>query len=204
MTETIQLGDIAITVTRKDIKHVHLSVYPPDGRVTLAAPVGTRLEVARAYAISKLGWIRSQREQLRHQARETSRRFVERESHFLWGRRHLLTIAERHSKPCVTLDHKRITLRVRPGSDQATRARVIHDCLSTSWCTKWLIFWSPRTTSASSPSSMSITRRGGKRAPSSMICPWVRSSGWNDRMESRMTWLSACSAGGYPYLGKAG
>lgn len=54
MTESIQLGDIAIDVTRKDVKHVHLSVHPPSGRVTLVAPKATRLEVARAYAASKL------------------------------------------------------------------------------------------------------------------------------------------------------
>ena len=66
MSETIKLGDIAIAMTRKDIKHVHLSVHPPVGRVTFVAPTGTRLEVARAYAISKIGWIREQQ-------RETSK-----------------------------------------------------------------------------------------------------------------------------------
>ena len=69
MSETIRLGEIAITVTRKAVKHVHLSVHPPLGRVTLVAPMKTRPEVARAYAISKLGWIRDRQEQLRGQAR---------------------------------------------------------------------------------------------------------------------------------------
>ena len=67
--ETIRLSDIAIAVTRKDIKHVHLSVHPPGGRVTLVAPTGTRPEVARAYAVSRLGWIREQQSKLRGQAR---------------------------------------------------------------------------------------------------------------------------------------
>ena len=61
MSETIRLGEIAIAVTRKAVKHVHLSVHPPLGRVTLVAPIGTRPEVARAYAISKLAWIRDRR-----------------------------------------------------------------------------------------------------------------------------------------------
>ncbi|MBK1620338.1 metal-dependent hydrolase [Lamprobacter modestohalophilus] len=126
MTEQIQLGDISILVTRKAIKNVHLSVHPPDGRVTLAAPLSTRLEVARAYAISKLSWIRVQQQQLRNQARETPRQFIERESHYLWGRRHLLTIIERDAKPGVSLDHRRISLSVRPGSDQAKRAEIMH------------------------------------------------------------------------------
>ena len=127
MSETIRLGGIAIAVTRKDIKHVHLSVHPPKGRVTLVAPVGTRLEVARAYAVSKLGWIRDQQARLRAQARETPRRFVTRESHYVWGKRHLLCVIEREQKPSVTMDHRRVTLSVRPGSDQAKREAVMHD-----------------------------------------------------------------------------
>src|SRR5450631_3633088 len=126
MTETIQLGEISIVVTRKAIKHVHLSVYPPSGRVTLVAPVATRLRVARAYAISRLGWIREQQSKLQNQAREAPRKFIERESHYLWGRRHLLTIAHREAKPFVSLDHRRITLTVRPGSDARKRADAMH------------------------------------------------------------------------------
>jgi len=127
MTERIELGDIVIALTRKAIKNVHLSVHPPDGRVTMSAPAGTRPEVARAYAISKLGWIREQQARLRGQARETPRQFVERESHYLWGRRHLLTVVERDASPAVAVDHKRITLSVRPGTDRAKRARIMHD-----------------------------------------------------------------------------
>ncbi len=127
MAETIQLGDIVIAVTRKDIKHVHLSVHPPSGRVTLVAPIGTRPEVARAYAISRLGWIRDQQAKLLGQARETPRQFVERESHYLWGRRYLLSVVEKDAKPSVTLDHRRITLTVRPGRSKAKREAAMHE-----------------------------------------------------------------------------
>ncbi|BBO33185.1 N-6 DNA methylase [Lacipirellula parvula] len=116
-----------IEVTRKKIKNVHLSVYPPDGRVTLTAPKATRLEVARAYAISKLGWIREQQRKLERQARESPRNFIERESHYLWGRRYLMTIVEKEVKPGVSIDHKRITLTVRPGSDEDKRKRIVHE-----------------------------------------------------------------------------
>jgi predicted metal-dependent hydrolase len=127
MTETIHIGDLSIQVTKKDIKNVHLSVHPPDGRVTLAAPTATRLDVARAYAISKMSWIREQQRKLKNQARETPRQFIERKSHYLWGRRYLLTVLHLDAKPRVTLDHKRITLTVRPGSDARRRTEVIHE-----------------------------------------------------------------------------
>lgn len=126
MSETIQLGEIAISVTRKDIKHVHLSVHPPTGRVTMAAPLATRSEVARAYAVSRLRWIRDQQAKLRAQVREAPRRLVERESHYLWGRRYLLTVREEEAKPSVRLSHRRITLTVRPGSGRRKRDAVIH------------------------------------------------------------------------------
>ena len=126
MNQTIQLGEISILITRKAIKNVHLSVHPPEGRVTLVAPSGTRLEVARAYAISKLSWIRAQQKKLDNQARETPRQFIERESHYLWGRRYLLTVKYQEVKPSVSLGPKRITLTVRPGSDTDKRAAVIH------------------------------------------------------------------------------
>jgi predicted metal-dependent hydrolase len=127
MAQTIRLGEIAIAVRRKDIKHVHLSVHPPSGRVTLVAPRGTRPEVARAYAVSKLGWIRNQQTQLQGQARETPRQFVERESHYLWGRRYLLSVKEEEIRPSIHLSHRSITLTVRPGSSLAKRAAVMHE-----------------------------------------------------------------------------
>ncbi|SAK51953.1 SprT-like family protein [Caballeronia glebae] len=126
MSEEITLGPLRIDLIRKDVKNVHLTVHPPEGRVTLVAPLSTRTEVARAYAISKLAWIRQQQKTLKAQARETPRQFRERETHELWGRRHLMTVVEVDVKPFVKLDHKRITLSVRPGHDLAKRAEVMH------------------------------------------------------------------------------
>ncbi|WP_428420754.1 M48 family metallopeptidase [Methylibium sp.] len=127
MQETIELGDVLVALTRKDVKHVHLTVHPPTGRVTLVAPHATRTEVARAYAITKLGWIREQRVKLNAQAREAPRQFVERESHYLWGRRYLMSVAEVNEKPLVLLGHRRMTLKVRPGSSAQKRAEVMHE-----------------------------------------------------------------------------
>ena len=127
MSAIIRIGNITVTVTRKAVKHVHLSVHPPHGRVTLVAPIGTRPEVARAYAITKLAWIRDQQEQLRRQAREPRRAFVTRESHYLWGKRYLLSVVEADAKPSVRLSHRRITLSVRPGSGRAKREAIVHD-----------------------------------------------------------------------------
>ncbi|MDP3517740.1 MAG: SprT family zinc-dependent metalloprotease [Pseudohongiella sp.] len=127
MTESIVLGDMVIQVNRKAVRNVHLSVHPPEGDVRLVAPVSTRLDVARAYAISKLGWIRERQRELREQARETPRQFVTRESHSVWGRRYVLDLQEVDAKPSVTLQHRKIILRVRPGSDADKRAEVIHE-----------------------------------------------------------------------------
>ena len=127
MNEEFELGDITIGLTLKRVKNVHLTVHPPDGRVTLVAPLGTRTEVARAYAISRLHWIRQQQHSFFEQQREQPRQFITRESHHVWGRRYLMTVTEADAKPHVKLDHRRICLFVRSGADQAKKAEVIHE-----------------------------------------------------------------------------
>lgn len=127
MEETIRLGEILISVVRKKVKHSHLSVYPPDGRVTLIIPMNTRLEVAHAYAATKLRWIRDQQDRFRSQSRESPRQYVERESHYIWGRRYLLSVQEADEKPSVRMTQRGITLTVRPGTDSERRARIMHE-----------------------------------------------------------------------------
>src|SRR5262249_5085273 len=121
----IELGDLTVDVVRKDIKNVHLSVHPPLGRVRLAAPRHLSLDTLRVFALSKLAWIRQQQAKLRAQEREPPRDYVERESHYLWGKRSLLAIAETDAAPAVELQHRRILLKVRPGADAARRQAVL-------------------------------------------------------------------------------
>jgi predicted metal-dependent hydrolase len=124
MPESITLGDIRITVQRKAVKSMHLVVHPPAGTVSLTVPTGMGADVARAYVISKLGWIKKQRRQLLEQPREERRDYGSRESHFIWGHRRLLRVVEADVRPSVLLDHKFITLTVRPGSDRKKRVEV--------------------------------------------------------------------------------
>jgi predicted metal-dependent hydrolase len=112
----VQLGNIAVDVVLKDIKNVHLSVYPPAGRVRIAAPSRMSLDTIRVFAVSKLGWIKQQQKKLREQERETPREYLNRESHYLWGKRYLLTVREDNEAPSIELKHSRIILRVRPGT----------------------------------------------------------------------------------------
>ena len=126
MSEQIRLGDLTIFVQRRAVKHVYLRVYPPEGRVTLVAPTGTRLEAVRAFVIMKLGWIRKQQAKLQSQIREVPRQFIEHESHPLWGQNYLLRVVEKQARPGVVLDHQTIALQVRPGSDLLKRAAVMH------------------------------------------------------------------------------
>lgn len=85
MVTQINLGAIAVDVVKKDIKNIHLSVYPPSGRVRISAPLRMNLDTIRLFAITRLGWIRNQQKKLREQERETPREYLDRESHYLWG-----------------------------------------------------------------------------------------------------------------------
>src|SRR5213078_2204885 len=111
-----QLGDIAVDVIRKDIKNVHLSIHPPTGRVRIAAPERMSLDIVRVFAISKLGWIKKHQRKMREQERETPREYLDRESHYVWGRRYLLKPIEEDAPAGIELKHTNLILRTRPAS----------------------------------------------------------------------------------------
>jgi predicted metal-dependent hydrolase len=109
----------------KDIKNIHLSVNPPEGKVRISAPYRMSLDTVRVFAISKLAWIKQQQQKLRAQERETPREYLDRESHYVWGKRYLLTISECDQVPTVELSHTHMVLRVRPGTNEAKRQAIV-------------------------------------------------------------------------------
>ncbi|WP_419788124.1 M48 family metallopeptidase [Pseudodesulfovibrio sp.] len=127
MVSRIDLGEIPIDVVRKDIKNIHLSVNPPDGKVRISAPSRIGLDTLRVFAISKLAWIKKEQRKMREQERETPREYIERESHYLWGKRYLMDVVEAEQSPSVEIKHKKLVLSVRPGAPEKKRREVIDE-----------------------------------------------------------------------------
>ena len=126
MLSQIQLGDIAVDVIRKDIKNVHLSIHPPTGRVRIAAPERMSLDIVRVFAISKLGWIKRHQRKIREQERETPREYLDRESHYVWGRRYLLKVIEENAPPKVELRHNNLILQTRPAASKDAKETILY------------------------------------------------------------------------------
>lgn len=124
MVMHLEFGGVSVDVLRKDIKHLHLSVHPPTGRVRISAPERMDLDAIRVFAISKLGWIKRHQHTMRSQERETPREFLERESHYVWGRRCLLTL-ETAVRPSVELSHNRLTIRTKNGASARQRQTLL-------------------------------------------------------------------------------
>lgn len=111
--EVLSIANIEVDVVRKDIKNMHLAVYPPSGRVRLSAPFKTDLEVVRLFAISKLGWIKKHIKNFKAQPRETKRIFKSGESHFFRGKRYVLEVKEGAPKNYVEIDGKKLHLFIK-------------------------------------------------------------------------------------------
>ena len=126
MRDVLDLGELHAEVTRKAIKHVHLSVLPPVGKVRVAAPQSMPLDTIRLFVISKLSWIRSQQRKLQAQERETPREYLNKESHYLWGKRYLLEVSHADASPAVNLSPQKLYLQVRSDADQ-TRCEEVLD-----------------------------------------------------------------------------
>lgn len=125
MPSLLTVGDVEVDVVLKDIKNVHLSVHPPTGRVRISAPVGTNRETLRAFAISKLDWIKKHQTSLIDQEREGPREFLDRESQYVWGKRYLLRLVEIEEKPKIELGHSHVLLQVRPGTTEDKKAALV-------------------------------------------------------------------------------
>lgn len=125
--EQIKLGEIVVDVELKDIKNVHLSVYPPKGRVRIAAPMRMTLDTIRIYAISKLSWIKKQQQKFQAQVREAPREFLTKEGHYFLGSRYLLKVIEHDAPPVITVKHRTIEMRVRPNTDLQKRQTLMDE-----------------------------------------------------------------------------
>jgi len=122
----LEISGIRVEVVRKDIKNLHLAVYPPHGRVRVAVPLRTADETVRLAVISRLGWIRRQQNTLEQQERQSEREMVTGESHFVQGRRYRLDVIEQDAPASVVIrNSKTLELRVRPGTDRDKREDVL-------------------------------------------------------------------------------
>jgi predicted metal-dependent hydrolase len=109
----LELGDIAADVVFKDIKNLHLRVGPPAGEVRISAPLRMSPDAIRAFALSKIDWIRRQQLKLRRPERETPREYRDSENHYVWGKPHLLRLIEVDQAPSIDLTDDQMFLRLR-------------------------------------------------------------------------------------------
>jgi len=125
--QQIELGNIKIDVELKNIKNIHLSVYPPNGKVKISAPERMDLDTIRVFTISKLKWIKKQQEAFKNQERETPREYLTKESHYFKGKRYLLKVIEHNAKPKVILKHSEIELYIRPNATIEKRKQIVDE-----------------------------------------------------------------------------
>jgi len=126
-SDCLTVSGIDVEVVYKDIKHLHIGVYPPLGRVRVAAPKRLDEEHVRLAVIHRLAWIKRQRMLLQATVRQSTREMTTGESHYVWGVRRRLSVIERPGRSHVELDRDRLLLYVTPGTDAARRRKLLQD-----------------------------------------------------------------------------
>jgi predicted metal-dependent hydrolase len=122
----IVVSGITIQIFRKDIKNLHLGVYPPNGRVRVAAPLAVSDDAVRLAVIERLGWIKKRQAALAAQQRQSAREMVSGESHYYLGRRYRLHVVESQGSAWVAVRNlNTLELHVRGDADVAARERVL-------------------------------------------------------------------------------
>jgi predicted metal-dependent hydrolase len=121
----MEVGSLKVRVIRKDIKNIHLAVYPPNGAIRLSSPRNVKDDTLRLFVVSKIGWIRKQQRRFQRQDREGVKEYVERESHYYLGKRYLLKVVEKNTVPAVSISNKYIVMQVRPGATPEKRQEIL-------------------------------------------------------------------------------
>ena len=122
----ITVNRIRVDIVRKDIKNLHLGVYPPNGRVRVAAPLAVSDDAVRLAVVDKLGWIKRQQAKFAAQTRQSQREMVSGESHYFLGQRYRLRILEHHGAGKVVLRNKAtLELHVRPETTAEQREHIL-------------------------------------------------------------------------------
>lgn len=125
-TSNITVSGIRVSVVRKAIKNLHLGVYPPHGRVRVAAPLAVSDTAVRLAVVGKLGWIKRQQARFAAQPRQSRREMVSGESHYVLGWRYRLRVVASSGPGRVVLRHRSILeLHVRRDLDAMERERVL-------------------------------------------------------------------------------
>ena|SRR5438094_3671888 len=123
----ILVAGIKVEVVRKDIKNLHLAVYPPSGRVRIAAPHRVNDEQLRMAVVSRLPWIRRRQRGFERQERQSTREMVTGETHYFQGRRHRLDVVQGNGRPGVRISKPGILeLFVRHGTGVSKRLEILH------------------------------------------------------------------------------
>ena len=126
--EQIQVLDLTIDVVKKNIKNMHLAVYPPTGRIRIASPKDLNDEAIRLFAISKIRWIKKHQKNFYEQLRETSREYITGESHYFDGKRYLLKVIERYGKHELKIKNKSyLELYVSPKATIEAKEKVFNE-----------------------------------------------------------------------------
>jgi hypothetical protein len=124
--EQMRFGDIIVDVEQRNIKNIYLRVYPPAGKVRIAAPLKMDLDSIRAYTVANLNWIKKQQDKLKAQDREVPKIFMNGETHYYNGKRYLLKVVEVEIAPKIELENSTLILYVRPHTSTENRQRIIN------------------------------------------------------------------------------
>src|SRR5437867_4091305 len=122
----LRVSNLLIDAVKKDIKNMHLGVYPPTGRIRVAAPLATSDDTIRLFVVSRMPWIKRQQLRFLNQEREMRREYVTGESHYFFGKRHRLNVTLSNTGPKVEIRKMtQIDLNVKPKMTTQQRGVVL-------------------------------------------------------------------------------
>ena len=125
-SQTLHIADLTVAVSYRPVKHLHLSVHPPDGDVRATVPERSSEDKVRRFVLSRLAWVRRQQREFAAIPRKEELQYTDGETVFLWGQTYRLRVVTTHERHRIKLSGDRLLLLVRPNTDRAGRQRALY------------------------------------------------------------------------------
>jgi predicted metal-dependent hydrolase len=122
----LNVAGIPIEVCKKNIKNMHLYVKPPDGHVTVSAPLSISDVAIERFVRTRTSWIKKQVAKFDNQPRQSEREYVSGETLYVWGKQYYLQ-TEYGGKNALVLSGEKAILTVRKESIPEQRDNFVRE-----------------------------------------------------------------------------
>lgn len=126
MNGNMTIAGLPVAITRKSsLKNLYIRVNPPDGTITVSAPMNISDEEIKHFFLKRSHDINAARDRMLAQSRQTKREYISGEACYLWGKPYMLQVRQEGRTYEIIKSGNRLIMITPKGAFQENRKKVL-------------------------------------------------------------------------------